>query len=77
VREWLALQPDAVFEGELAYTNTRGEPFRTQVSDVLTHMFSHIQHHRGQVSVAASRLGAPSPEMDYIFWRRKKDAGAV
>jgi uncharacterized damage-inducible protein DinB len=77
VQEWLARQPDAAFEDELAYSNTRGDPFRTKVADVLTHMYSHIQHHRGQASVAATRLGAVSPEMDYIFWRRKKDAGTA
>lgn len=77
VQAWLARQSEAVFEGELAYTNIRGEPFRTQVAEVLTHMFLHIQHHRGQVSVAATRLGAPSPEMDYIFWCRAKAAGTA
>jgi uncharacterized damage-inducible protein DinB len=74
VLQWLERQPERAFEEELAYTNTRGEPFRNTVSDVLTHLFSHIQHHRGQVSVAATRLGAPAPEMDFIFWRRAQSA---
>ena len=77
LHSWLECQPDATFERTLAYTNTRGEPFRTQVAEVLTHLFLHLQHHRGQVSVAATRLGAPSPEMDYIFWRRAKDRGTA
>ena len=80
VREWIAAQPAGFFDGDITYTNTRGDPFTNRVVDVLTHAFTHYNHHRGQASVAVTRQGGHSgiaPEMDYIFWRRLKDAGRL
>lgn len=74
VRQWIAVQPAGFFVASITYTNTRGEPFTNRVVDVLTHAFTHFNHHRGQASVAVTRQGGKSPEMDYIFWRRLKDA---
>lgn len=76
-RAWIAAQPTGFFESSITYTNTRGEPFTSRVVDVLTHAFLHFNHHRGQVSVAVTRQGGNAPEMDYIFWRRLKDAGQL
>jgi uncharacterized damage-inducible protein DinB len=43
------------------------------VRDVLTHLFTHYAHHRGQVSAVATRLGAPCPEMDFVYYRREME----
>lgn len=77
VRRWIAAQPAGFFESSITYTNTRNEPFTSRVVDVLTHAFTHFNHHRGQASVAVTRQGGNTPEMEYIFWRRLKDAGRL
>ena len=37
-------------------------------------MMGHMVHHRGQISAVATRLGAPAPEMDYIYYKRSVDS---
>jgi uncharacterized damage-inducible protein DinB len=77
VRDWIVAQPAEFFESSITYTNTRGEPFTSLTVDVLTHAFTHFNHHRGQASAAVWRQGGSTPEMDFIFWRRLKDAGKL
>ncbi|MBI5331624.1 MAG: DinB family protein [Betaproteobacteria bacterium] len=67
---WLEAQPEDWFEGEAEFTASDGKPRRMSVHDALTHVFGHYQHHRGQVSAACTRLGAPCPEMDFVYYRR-------
>ena len=73
LQHWLEMKPDAFFESEIAYRSTESKERRNWVRDVLTHMMGHMVHHRGQVSAAATRLGAPAPEMDYIYYKRAVD----
>lgn len=74
LQHWLESKPDAFFESEITYRGTDGVERRNWVRDVLTHMMGHMVHHRGQVSAAATRLGAPAPEMDYIYYKRAVDS---
>jgi uncharacterized damage-inducible protein DinB len=41
--------------------------------DALTHLYTHYAHHRGQISAVVTRLGAPCPEMDFLFYRREME----
>ena len=54
------------------YQNTRGVPFENLVSDILTHVFNHQTHHRGQVHDLLSQTEIPPPELDLIFYMREK-----
>ena len=74
LQHWLEMKPDTFFESEIGYRSTEGKERRNWVRDVLTHMMGHMVHHRGQVSAAATRLGAPAPEMDYIYYKRAVDS---
>lgn len=74
LQHWLETRPDAFFESEVGYRSIEGKERHNWVRDVLTHMMNHMAHHRGQVSAAATRLGAPAPEMDYIFYKRAVDS---
>ncbi|CAG0931063.1 MAG: hypothetical protein EFKGCFLK_00303 [Rhodocyclaceae bacterium] len=74
LQHWLETKPEAFFESEIAFRSSEGKARRNWVRDVLTHMMGHMVHHRGQVSAAATRLGTPAPEMDYIFYKRAVDA---
>lgn len=73
LEEWLEAQPDAFFEGEVHFAGGDGKPRTMWVRDVLNHLFTHYAHHRGQVSAVATRLGAPCPEMDYLYYRREME----
>ncbi len=73
LQAWLQDQDDAWFEREIEFASSDGRARRMWVRDVLTHLFTHYAHHRGQVSAVATRLGAPCPEMDYVYYRREME----
>lgn len=73
LEEWLEAQPAAFFEGEVHYVSGDGKAHTMWVRDVLNHLFTHYAHHRGQVSAVATRVGAPCPEMDYVYYRREME----
>ncbi len=54
-----------------AYTNYQGAHFTNTRAEVLTHMFNHQTHHRGQTHGLLSHAGAESPELDFIFYLRE------
>ena len=53
------------------YTNYQGAPFANTRAEVLTHMFNHQTHHRGQAHGLLSHAGAEPPELDFIFYLRE------
>lgn len=73
LQRWLDAQPDAFFDGQIGFTGSDGRGRSMWVRDVLTHLYTHYAHHRGQVSAAATRLGAPCPEMDFVYYRREME----
>lgn len=74
-QHWLEAQPDDVFEEALSYTSSDGERRHNWIHDILTHMMTHLAHHRGQISAVATRLGAPVPEMDFLYYKRAMQKG--
>lgn len=75
-RHWLENQPEEFFASRLRYARPGGEAQDNQVADLLTHLMHHFTHHRGQISAAATRLGAPAPEMDFLYYVRAMDQAA-
>ncbi|MDR3394556.1 MAG: DinB family protein [Parasulfuritortus sp.] len=73
LQEWLEGQSDLFFEDEIKFSSSDGQPRTMWVRDMLNHLFIHYAHHRGQVSAAATRLGAPCPAMDYLYYRREME----
>ncbi|WP_179958439.1 DinB family protein [Chitinimonas arctica] len=69
-QHWLQAQPPEFFEGELHFHSGSGMEHVNWVHDVLTHFATHYAHHRGQIAAIATKLGAPIPEMDFIYYRR-------
>jgi uncharacterized damage-inducible protein DinB len=59
---------EARFDGTLDYTTTRGVGQSLPFSATLAHVFNHGTHHRGQITAALTHLGAPSPELDLVFF---------
>lgn len=56
----------------LRYKNTRGESYATPTRLVISHVFNHQTHHRGQCHGLLSALGVKEPpELDLIFFVRE------
>jgi uncharacterized damage-inducible protein DinB len=73
LQAWLEAQPVDFFDGQIAFTGSDGKNRSMWVRDALTHLFTHYAHHRGQISAVATRLGAPCPEMDFVYYRREME----
>lgn len=68
IGNWLQGQEEPWFADAITYTSA-GKDRTVAVADGLTHIMTHAVHHRGQISAVCTRLGAPSPEMDFVFYR--------
>jgi len=71
LQSWLESQPPEFFDTQIEYVGSEGKLHTIWVRDALTHLYTHYTHHRGQISAVATRLGAPCPEMDFVFYRRE------
>ncbi|MEO6523564.1 MAG: DinB family protein [Mucilaginibacter sp.] len=58
------------FEGRVTYTNSSGETYNTQLSDLLAHVINHGTHHRGQIMTLMKEEGFVLPNIDYITFVR-------
>lgn len=55
-------------DGNLNYTNMKGENHTFAWSDILTHVVNHGTYHRGQLSHLLRDLGRPGVSTDYVAW---------
>jgi uncharacterized damage-inducible protein DinB len=65
----------AALAADLDYANMAGAPQRTRLDWVLTHVFNHDTHHRGQVHGLLSQTAVAPPPLDLIFYLREAAAG--
>lgn len=54
----------------IAYQNSKGKAFETQLSDILQHLIIHGQHHRAQIAVLLRNAKITPPATDFIFFSR-------
>ena len=59
----------------IVYTNMAGEPNETRLDRVLTHVFNHQTHHRGQAHALVLAAGEDPPPLDLIYYLREIGAG--
>ncbi len=57
----------------VSYTNSQGTEYRTAVADILSHVFNHGTHHRGQISLLLREAGGVPAPLDYIAYVRLRD----
>jgi uncharacterized damage-inducible protein DinB len=69
LKDWLAQKDQDWFKKIIEYPAHDGRKRRVAVNDGLTQVMTHAVHHRGQISAACTRLHAPSPEMDFVYYR--------
>ena len=51
----------------LSYKNTLGAHYKKDFAKLISHMFNHQTHHRGQVSTLFNQLGVDIGETDYLI----------
>lgn len=61
-----SLLVSASAEREVAYTNSKGEPWRSRVADILTHVLLHGSYHRGQIALRVREAGGDPVYTDFI-----------
>ena len=61
----------------LDYATMAGVPQRTRLDWVLTHVFNHQTHHRGQVHGLLSQTPIAPPPLDLIFYLREVSRTAL
>jgi uncharacterized damage-inducible protein DinB len=65
-REYLGgLAPEGL-QAVTGYTNSKGEPWRNTVQDVLVHVVMHSGYHRGQIAAAVRAEGGEPAYTDFI-----------
>lgn len=57
-------------ETMIAYTNSKGEKFSSSLNDILTHMVSHGNYHRGQIALLVRQAGHEPVLTDFIHATR-------
>lgn len=60
--------PAERFEAILAYRNTAGVPYELPFAQVMTHVFNHQTHHRGQAHSLLSQFGLKTPVLDFVYF---------
>ena len=62
---------DRALTGTVNYSNTSGKQFKQQLSELLSHLFNHQTHHRGQAHSCLSILtGQEPPSLDLLAMQR-------
>jgi uncharacterized damage-inducible protein DinB len=72
-KEWsdLVARPDTqVLANEIAYFNSKGQPCRSKIGDILLHVCMHGAWHRGQVALLMRQAGLEPAPTDYIAFTR-------
>ena len=65
-REYLGKISSPELSENVAYRNSRGEPWNSTVRDILTHVLLHSAYHRGQIATEM-RAGGEQPALtDFI-----------
>lgn len=64
IRDFTDHMSEAFVAGTLTWTNSAGKTSSEVHSILVTHMFNHQTHHRGQVHVLLSQAGVKTPVLD-------------
>jgi uncharacterized damage-inducible protein DinB len=75
LEQWLASLDDVSLQGHIEYRSSRG-PRRHPLWWVLTHLFNHQTHHRGQVTTLVKQLGR-DPGVTDLIWMMYERYGEV
>lgn len=70
--QWIINATTARIEHVMQFYNSKREPVKLQVSQLLLHVFNHSTHHRGQLIMQLRDAGVTSiPPTDFFYWLYK------
>ena len=72
ITSYVAGLGEADFLAPMAYRNTAGQAFSQSRAEILTHLFNHQTHHRGQAHGILSQSGVEPPPLDLIYYCRTR-----
>lgn len=72
---YLETVADAELTREVAYTNSKGQAFRSRVDDIATHVVFHSHYHRGQIASLVRAAGHTPAYTDFIHAIRTRATG--
>ena len=76
IEDWVASLDDAALQRDFEYTSSRG-PQRHPLWWVVTHLFNHQTHHRGQVTTLVKQLGHDPGVTDLIWMMQDRYSKTV
>lgn len=65
-KEYLTKLAPNGLEETIEYKNSKGEPWRSRVEDVLVHVIMHSAYHRGQIAMEMRAAGMEPAYTDFI-----------
>ncbi|MDK1286423.1 DinB family protein [Pseudoalteromonas umbrosa] len=68
ILQWLEIEAqECDFHKALSYSNSLGEKSTREFSELVSHMFNHQSHHRGQLSTLFNQLGIDIGSTDFLL----------
>jgi uncharacterized damage-inducible protein DinB len=68
---WLAfIRSSHSFTNNIAYKNTKGQNYVSEVSSILIHVVNHATYHRGQIAMLLRQKGIVPVDTDFIIYER-------
>ena len=67
IETWAGVLCDADFDVTLEYRNVQGVPARRDFGGLVTHVFNHQTHHRGQVTTLLTQAGEDVGATDLLL----------
>lgn len=77
IRRLVGNLTDDELDADLTYRSVAGDEFTMPLWQVLTHLFNHHTHHRGQVHTMLTQAGVDGPEIDFIYYLRLMQPAAA
>lgn len=69
---WVNAASAGMMDHVILYYNSKKEPIKIRIDQLLLHVFNHGTYHRGQLVTMLRQLGVPKiPGTDYFIWSKK------
>ncbi len=72
ISNYITSLPEAALLEPVDYQTSKGEPYKSTLLDILTHMSHHAAYHRGQVVQLIRPMLSEAPVTDFIVWTREQ-----
>lgn len=67
IQSWVAELTPEILESDLSYSRSAGQSMAAPFWHVVSHLFNHQTHHRGQITTLLSQLGHDPGATDFLL----------